>query len=101
MTTYDLERRPDGENGYPANGNSGNGYGGHAGHSGHAPGHVSTQKSLLLILWRGAWLIVAMGVVCLGAAAFYLHKTTPIYSSTSRILVEKELQVVPGGGTAD
>jgi succinoglycan biosynthesis transport protein ExoP len=78
MTRHEIERGANGENG-------------------HAPpwtGAAPMNKSLLHILWRGAWLIVLMAVVCVVGAFFYLSRVTPIYSSSARILIEAEGPVI-------
>jgi uncharacterized protein involved in exopolysaccharide biosynthesis len=45
--------------------------------------------SLFQILWRGRWLILLSVVAASAGAWFYLQRTTPLYESTSRILVDK------------
>lgn len=47
------------------------------------------RDSLLQILWRGRWLMVLSVLVALAAAYGYFRTRTPLYVSTSRILVEK------------
>ena len=44
---------------------------------------------LFQIIWRGRWFILLAIVAALAAAWFYLQRATPLYVSTSRILVEK------------
>ena len=48
----------------------------------------STTKPLR-VLWQRRWIIVASVVVSLVAAAIYLSKATPVYSSSSRIYVQQ------------
>jgi capsular polysaccharide biosynthesis protein len=45
--------------------------------------------SLFQIIWRGRWLILLSVVAALAAAWFYLQRATPLYESTSRLLVER------------
>jgi len=47
------------------------------------------SESLIQIIWRSRWIVLLTTVVALGAAFVYLSKTTPIYTSTSRIYVEQ------------
>jgi len=47
------------------------------------------SESLLRVIWRGRWLVLIAVVALLAAAVIYLAKTTPIYTSTSRIYVEQ------------
>ncbi len=75
MTQTDLDRRYNSESNFPVR------------ESGE-PG--ASNKSIVLILWRGAWIIVGMAVVCVASAFFYLSKATPIYSSSARMLVEQQ-----------
>lgn len=48
------------------------------------------QKNLLLVVWRGRWIVLLCAALALGGGFFYLSNQTPIYSSSSRILVEPE-----------
>jgi succinoglycan biosynthesis transport protein ExoP len=48
------------------------------------------QQNLLLILWRGRWIVLLCSVLSVGAALYYLSRQTSIFSSTSRILVEND-----------
>ena len=45
--------------------------------------------SLFQIIWRGRWLILLSLIAASAGAWLYLQRTTPLYESTSRILVEK------------
>jgi len=47
------------------------------------------SESLIEIVWRSRWIVLAATVITLGAAFVYLSKATPIYTSTSRIYVEQ------------
>ncbi|MBN1845844.1 MAG: hypothetical protein JW810_09190 [Sedimentisphaerales bacterium] len=47
------------------------------------------QRGLLQIVWQRHWLVLLSTVVLISAAAVYLAKATPIYSSTSRLYVEQ------------
>ena len=53
------------------------------------PGMAGGYDSLSQILWRGRWLLLFSMIVAAAAAYFYLRIATPMYESTSRILVEK------------
>ncbi len=46
-------------------------------------------ESLLQTIWRGKWLILLSTIVALAGAFVYLRETTPMYQSTSQILVDK------------
>jgi len=46
-------------------------------------------ESLIEIVWRSRWIVLAATVIALGATFVYLSKATPIYTSTSRIYVEQ------------
>ena len=48
------------------------------------------QPSLLSILWRRRWVVVLTLVVCLGGGFAYLWRATPLYTSTSRLYVERK-----------
>jgi len=45
--------------------------------------------SLMVVVWRNRWIMLIIQVVALAAAAVYLAKATPIYTSTSRVYVEQ------------
>ena len=47
------------------------------------------SESLVQIIWRSRWIVLFATVATLGGAFAYLSKTTPIYTSTSRIYVEQ------------
>ena len=47
------------------------------------------SESLVQIIWRSRWIVLLATVAALVAAFVYLAKTTPIYTSTSRIYVEQ------------
>ena len=47
------------------------------------------SESLIAIVWRSRWIILATTVAALVAAFVYLQKATPIYTSTSRVYVEQ------------
>ena len=47
------------------------------------------SENVLEIAWQGRWLILLTIGLCLGAAMIYLHKTTPVYRSESRLYVEQ------------
>jgi len=49
----------------------------------------SLSESLLDAVWQSRWLILLTIVLCLGAAAIYLHEATPIYKSESKLYVEQ------------
>ena len=46
-------------------------------------------ESLVQIVWRSRWIVLLATVVSLAAAFAYLAKTTPIFTSTSRVYVEQ------------
>lgn len=46
-------------------------------------------ESLVQIIWRSRWIVLFVTVAALGGAFTYLSKTTPIYTSTSKIYVEQ------------
>ena len=48
------------------------------------------QESLLHILWRRRWIALLAVVVCLAAGFTYLSRETPLYTSTSRLYVERK-----------
>lgn len=47
------------------------------------------RQSILRALWRRRWLVLISIVGCTVAGVVYLHKTIPIYTSSSRLLVEQ------------
>lgn len=58
--------------------------------------HIQTTDSgerlsedLLEVLWHRRWTILLTSVLALGAALVYLHRATPLYTSTSRVYVEQ------------
>jgi len=51
-------------------------------------GRALPQKTLLEVILRNRWIILASVVVCLFGAAVYLAKSTPIFMSTARLYVE-------------
>jgi succinoglycan biosynthesis transport protein ExoP len=53
------------------------------------PGIGAGYDSLFEIIWRGKWLAVLSTVVALAGAYYYSRWLTPLYDSTSRVLVEK------------
>jgi uncharacterized protein involved in exopolysaccharide biosynthesis len=46
-------------------------------------------ESLFQTIWRGKWLILLSTIVALAGAFVYLREATPMYQSTSQILVDK------------
>jgi succinoglycan biosynthesis transport protein ExoP len=52
-----------------------------------ATGFIS--QSLVQIIWRSRWIVLLTTVMAVAGALTYLAKTTPIYTSTSRIYVEQ------------
>jgi len=48
-----------------------------------------TEASLLRILWRRRWVIALALAGCLAAGFVHLGRATPLYTSTSRLYVEK------------
>ena len=46
-------------------------------------------ESLIQIIWRSRWIVLLAMAVVLAAAFVYLSRTTPIYTSTSRVYVEQ------------
>jgi len=54
-----------------------------------APAAGVLPESLIQVLWRGRWLVSLATVAALAAGFIYLSKTTPIYTSTSRLYVEQ------------
>lgn len=53
------------------------------------PGHRAGAASLLQVLWRRRWTVLVVTAVCLAAGLIYVLKATPVYTSTSRLLVEQ------------
>ena len=53
------------------------------------PGAGLMSESLVQIIWRSRWIVLLATVAALGAAFVYITKTTPVYTSTSRIYVEQ------------
>jgi len=54
-------------------------------------------KNYFLLIWRWAWLII-LGILIAAIAAFVVSKnTTPIYQSTSRLLIDQ----APGAGSGN
>ncbi len=49
------------------------------------------QASLFEILWHRRWSVFLMTCVCLAAGFVYITKATPVFSSDSRIYIEKEI----------
>ncbi len=47
------------------------------------------EANMLAIAWRGRWLILLLSLVGGGAAWAVLQRTTPPYTSLSRIYVER------------
>ena len=47
------------------------------------------QESLIQIIWRSRWIMLACVIAALILAFIYVTKATPIYTSTSRIYVEQ------------
>src|SRR5436190_3678454 len=65
----------------------------------HAP-----HDSLLQIVWRRKWIVVAAAIVALIGAFAYLSVTPKVYTSTSRILVQRvssSLSAERGSSDAD
>lgn len=50
--------------------------------------HVA-KDNLLQVVWQRRWIVMLAALLCLGVAFVYLHKATPIYTSTSRVYVEQ------------
>ncbi len=54
-------------------------------------------KNYFSLIWRWAWLII-LGIIIAAGAAFVVSKnTTPIYQSTSRLLIDQ----APGAGSGN
>jgi len=49
----------------------------------------SMPEGLIQIIWRSRWIVLLTTVVALAGAYVYLAKTTPLYTSTSRVYVEQ------------
>jgi polysaccharide biosynthesis transport protein len=92
----EMIRRGDGAGGgqlapsYPAGGGL---TPGSAGGSGNGAADLQ-QRNVLQILWRGRWFILLGIVAAIGGGLFYLSKQTPIYASSSRILVEPDVKII-------
>ena len=71
---------------YDAEGNDQDTAGAHPGDMGHSP---ALGESLFPIFWRGRWLLLLTTVLALTGAYVYLRRATPVYTSLSRILVER------------
>jgi len=54
-----------------------------------APEPLKRRQSLLQAVWRRRWIVLLALVTCTGAGVVYLSKATPIYTSSSRLLVEQ------------
>ena len=54
-----------------------------------APGRHAPHQSILRIIWRRRRIVLLAFVMCMGAGVVYLAKATPIYTSSSRLLVEQ------------
>jgi len=63
--------------------------------------------SLSRIFWRGKWFIVLSVIAAMSGAFLYLRRATPMYQSTSRVLVDKPRPLVrldvpiPVGSTSE
>lgn len=55
------------------------------------PMGVRTGDSLFQIAWQGKWFILITALLGLGGAYLYLRTLKPMYTSTSRVLVERPL----------
>ncbi|MCK4851201.1 MAG: hypothetical protein KAT11_07615, partial [Phycisphaerae bacterium] len=47
------------------------------------------QRGLLQVIWERRWIVILAAFACLAAGMLYLLKATPIYTSTSRLVVEQ------------
>jgi len=47
------------------------------------------SEDLFEVLWHRRWTVLLISVLALGAALVYLHRATPLYTSTSRVYVEQ------------
>ena len=57
---------------------------------GEMPPTLGTMpESLIQIMWRSRWIVLITTLAAMIGAFAYLQKTTPIYTSTSRIYVEQ------------
>lgn len=61
------------------------------------------QDSVFRILWRGRWMVVLPVVAAAVVAYVYLQRSTPLYPSETRLLIESPSrpalgQVLPSGG---
>ncbi len=72
---------------------------------GMASGPVSTQgiaedggrPSLLHVIWRRRWIVALVTVASLGVGWLQLQRATPLYTSTSRLFVERlSPKIIPG-----
>src|SRR5688572_25824217 len=61
---------------------------------GNGNGSDLQQRNVWQILWRGRWFILLSIVAAIGGGLFYLSKQTPIYSSSSRVLVEQDVKII-------
>jgi len=50
---------------------------------------LPTTTNLLEVAWRNRWIVAASTMACIGVAFAHLQTTIPLYTSTSRIYVEK------------
>lgn len=77
------------------------------GYSGPMPYGSPGSGSLFRIFWRGKWLILLSVIAGLSGAFLYLRRATPMYQSTSRVLVDKPRPLVrldvpiPVGSTSE
>src|SRR5438045_474148 len=98
MSRIELLRQADGDDGL-ARPSSAAGttavpaFGGNGGGGGPAP--HGPHKNLLHVLWRGRWIVLLCAAVGLAGGFFYLSRQTPIYASTSRVLVEPDTPIIP------
>src|SRR5216117_741693 len=52
-------------------------------------GHRSGPAPILQVLWRRRWTVLLVTAACIAAAVIYLLKATPIYTASSRLLVQQ------------
>lgn len=52
------------------------------------PSHGASD-SILFIMWRHGWIVLLGAIVGIVIGCIWIHKSTPIYESTSRIYVEQ------------
>jgi capsular exopolysaccharide synthesis family protein len=57
-----------------------------------------TLRDYLQTLWSRRWLVVAVAVACVLGALFYSSRQTPVYQSSSQVLVQPVYVAVPGQG---